>query len=426
MGSQRKRIVITGMGVVSPLGCQTDIAWERLIAGESGIQTLPETLAVDFPVKIAGIVKSIEKDPIAGFNPDALMTVRDQKRMERFILFSLVAADEALAQANWQSQTEIEETRTATIIASGIGGLKTIQESAISLHENPHKRLSPFTVPSFLANLAAGQVSIKYGFKGPLGTPVTACAAGIQAIGDAVRLIQNDEADIAICGGAESCLDSVAIGGFHAAKALTTSYNDNPTEASRPFDQDRDGFVIAEGAGILVIETLEHALNRGAKPIAEIVGYGTTADAHHITAAPEDGNGARRSMQNAIKMANISPQDIDYINAHATSTPVGDIGELSAIKVLYGEESKVAISSTKSSTGHLLGAAGGLATIFTALALKNQMAPVSLNCHKPDVLAEKLNIIMNHSQAMPLQYALCNGFGFGGVNASLVLKRYTE
>lgn len=424
--TQRKRIVITGMGTVSPLGCQTDVAWERLIDGVSGVKQIPDQLSKDLPVKIAGIVDAIANDPIAGFNPDALMTERDQKRMERFILFALVAANEALSEAHWHPETEEEKVRTATIIASGIGGLKTIQDSAITLHENPSKRLSPFTVPSFLANLAAGQVSIKYGFKGPMGTPVTACAAGIQAIGDAVRLIQNDEADIALCGGAESCIDAVAIAGFHAAKALTTTHNDDPTTASRPFDQDRDGFVIAEGAGLLVIESLEHAQKRGAKPIAEIVGYGTTADAYHITAAPEDGNGARRSMENAIKMAGISPDQLDYINAHATSTPIGDVGELTAIKALLGDNAKVAISSTKSSTGHLLGAAGGLAAIFTALALKNQIAPVSLNCHRVDPMAEHLNIVMGKAKPMPIQYALCNGFGFGGVNASLVLKAWTE
>lgn len=421
----KKRIVITGMGAVSPLGSQVNVAWARLIKGESGIRKLPEELAHDFPVKIAGTVESITEDTEAGFNPDTLMTERDQKRMERFILFALAATHDALTEANWFPELDEEKTRTATIIASGIGGLKTIQDSAITLHENPHKRLSPFTVPSFLANLAAGQVSIKYGFKGPMGTPVTACAAGIQAIGDAMRMIQNDEADIAICGGAESCLDSVAIAGFHAAKALTTTHNDSPTEASRPFDEDRDGFVIAEGAGILVIETLEHALQRGAQPIAELVGYGTTADAHHITAAPEDGNGARRSMENAVKMAGISPEQIDYINAHATSTPVGDIGELTAIKALFGNEPKVAISSTKSSTGHLLGAAGGLAAIFTTMALKHQMAPLSRNCHQPDVQAQNLNIVMKESKAMPINYALCNGFGFGGVNATLVLKKWS-
>lgn len=424
MNLSRKRVVITGMGAVSPLGSKIEFIWERLLAGESGVKKFPDEIAKNFPVKVAGIVSSIEEDSLAGFDPGELISARDQKRMERFILFSLVAADKALVQANWLPQTETESERTATIIASGIGGLKTIQDSAIALHENPHKRLSPFTVPSFLANLAAGQVSIKYGFKGPLGTPVTACAAGIQAIGDAMRMIQNDEVDIAVCGGAESCLDSVAISGFHAAKALTTSHDESPEKASRPFDQSRDGFVIAEGAGILVIESLEHALARGAKPIAEIIGYGTTADAHHVTAAPEDGNGAHRSMANAIKMAKITPDKIDYINAHATSTPVGDIGEITAIKALFGENTKVAISSTKSSTGHLLGAAGGLATIFTALAIDKQIAPLSLNYDQPDEMAKNLNIIRGHSLELPIEYALCNGFGFGGVNASLVLKKY--
>lgn len=424
MPNLKKRIVITGMGIASPLGCKIDVAWQRLISGVSGIKRLPSLLAENFPAKIGGTIDSIEQDPEAGFDPDATVSPRDQKRMERFIQLALSATEQALQSANWFPKTEDEQVRTATIIASGIGGLKTIQDSAILLHENPSKKLSPFTVPSFLANLAAGQVSIKYGFKGPLGTPVTACAAGIQAIGDAVRLIQNDEADVVICGGAESCIDSVAIAGFNAARALTTDFNDDPTAASRPFDTDRSGFVIAEGAGILVIETLEHALERGATPIAELVGYGTTADAHHITAAPEDGNGARRSMENAIRMANIAPEEINYINAHATSTPIGDVGEITAIKKLFGDDSKVAISSTKSSTGHLLGAAGGLAAIFTALSLKNQIAPFSLNCNNVDPEAENLNIITKESKAMSIKYALCNGFGFGGVNATLVLKAY--
>ncbi|MHC5224958.1 beta-ketoacyl-ACP synthase II [Ignatzschineria sp. LJL83] len=424
MTLKKKRIVITGTGLVTPLGSDVDTVWQRLINGESGIDYLPP-LYDGCGVNIAGIVKNIHQDPIAGFNPDISISPRDQKRMERFILFALVATEQALKEANWLPETDNEKLRTATIIASGIGGLKTIQESAISLYETPTKKLSPFTVPSFLANLAAGQVSIKYQFKGSLGTPVTACSAGIQAIGDAVRIIQNSEADIAICGGAESCIDSVALAGFHAARALTTEFNSQPHRASRPFDTDRSGFVIAEGSGILVIESLEHALNRGAKPIAEIVGYATTADAFHITASSDDADGAYRSMKNAIHMADISPNQIDYINAHATSTPLGDISEITAIKRLF-KNHKVAISSTKSSTGHLLGAAGGIAAIFTALSLKNQIAPISLNCDNIDPIAQDLNIIHERSMPMPIQYALCNGFGFGGVNASLVMKKWID
>lgn len=290
------------------------------------------------------------------------------------------------------------------------------------------RKLSPFTIPSFLVNLAAGHVSIKYGFKGPLGAPVTACAAGVQAIGDAARMIRAGEVDVAICGGAEACIHTVSLGGFAAARALSSAFNDDPTRASRPFDRDRDGFVMGEGAGILVIESLEHALARGAKPIAEIVGYGTSADAYHLTSGPEDGDGAKRAMEMAIKQAGITPGQIQHLNAHATSTPVGDKGELAAIKRVFKLESdgkgKIAVTSTKSATGHLLGAAGGIETIFTALALRDQMIPPTLNLEHKDEVAENIDIVHGSAREAKLDYAISNGFGFGGVNASILLKRW--
>jgi 3-oxoacyl-[acyl-carrier-protein] synthase II len=286
------------------------------------------------------------------------------------------------------------------------------------------KRLSPFTVPSFLVNLAAGQVSIKYGFKGPLGAPVTACAASVQAIGDAARLIRSGEADVAICGGAEACIDKVSLGGFAAARALSTGFNETPELASRPFDTARDGFVMGEGAGILVIETLEHALARGAAPLAELVGYGTAADAYHMTAGPEDGDGARRAMEAALRQAKIHPSDVTHLNAHATSTPVGDKGEINAIKTVFGSQGTIAVSATKSATGHLLGAAGGLEAIFTIMALRDQIAPPTRNMEHPDPAADGIDIVGQKARPMAMEYAITNGFGFGGVNASALFRRW--
>ncbi|CAI2525007.1 3-oxoacyl-[acyl-carrier-protein] synthase 2 [Serratia ficaria] len=286
------------------------------------------------------------------------------------------------------------------------------------------KRLSPFTIPSFLVNLAAGHVSIKHGFKGPIGAPVTACAAGVQAIGDAVRMIRNDEADIALCGGTEAAIDTVSLGGFAAARAMSTASADEAAQASRPFDSARDGFVMGEGAGMLVIETLEHALARGAAPLAEIVGYGTSADAYHMTSGAEDGDGAYRAMKIALKQAGVTPGEVQHLNAHATSTPVGDLGEINAIRHLFGADGGVAVTSTKSATGHLLGAAGGLETIFTALALRDQIAPATLNLDNPDPAAEGLHLVAKQAEPMGITYALSNGFGFGGVNASILLKRW--
>lgn len=422
--SQQTRIVITGMGIASPLGCGVEPVWQRLLAGKSGLRRLPDDMVNDLPAKVGGVVPSIEQDVEAGLNPDAIVTSKDQRKMDRFILLALAATDEALQQAQWQPTTAAQQERTATVIASGVGGFPAIADAVRTADTRGTRKLSPFTIPSFLVNLAAGHVSIKYGFKGPLGAPVTACAAGVQAIGDAARMIRAGEVDVAICGGAEACIHTVSLGGFAAARALSSAFNDEPTRASRPFDRDRDGFVMGEGAGILVIESLEHALARGAQPIAEIVGYGTSADAYHLTSGPEDGDGAKRAMELAIKQAGINSGQIQHLNAHATSTPVGDKGELAAIKRVFGEASKIAVTSTKSATGHLLGAAGGIETIFTALALRDQLIPPTLNLEHKDEAAEGVDIVHGSARAAVIDYAISNGFGFGGVNASILLKRW--
>lgn len=419
-----RRIVVTGMGAVSPLGSNVGISWSRLLAGQSGLRRLADEIVADLPAKIGGVVPSIIEDPEGGFDPDRIMTAKDQRKVDRFIIFALAAAEEALAQANWMPATNDDRLRTATIIASGIGGFPAITEAVRTVDQRGVRRLSPFTIPSFLVNLAAGQVSIRHGFKGPLGAPVTACAAGVQAIGDAARLIRSSEADIAICGGTEACMNIVSLGGFAAARSLSTGFNETPSKASRPFDTSRDGFVMGEGAGMLVIEALSHALARGATPLAELVGYGTTADAHHITSGPEDGNGARRAMEIAIAQAGISAREIGHLNAHATSTPVGDLGEIRAIKSVFGSDKAVAVSGTKSATGHLLGAAGGLEAIFTILALQNQIAPPTLNLADPDPEADGLDFVVNQARGLTTQYAITNGFGFGGVNASALFKRW--
>lgn len=418
------RIVVTGTGVVSPLGCGTETVWSRLLAGQSGIRALPAKLSEGTGCAVGGRVPAVEDDPHAGFDPERTIAAKERKKMDRFIEFALVAADEALAQAGWQPTDEAQRQRTATIIASGVGGFGAIAEAVRTTDERGPRRLSPFTAPSFLANMAAGQVSIRHGFSGPLGAPVTACAAGAQAIGDAARLIRSGEADIALCGGAEAAIHRVTLGSFAAARALSSGFNDRPREASRPFDRDRDGFVMAEGAGLLVIESLEHALARGAQPLAELVGYGTSADAYHLTAGPEDGDGARRAMQQALRQADIAPSEVQHINAHATSTPVGDRGELAAIRWVFGSESGVAITSTKSSTGHLLGAAGGVEAIFTVLALRDQVVPPTLNLIHPDEAAEGLDLVALNARHMTIRHALSNGFGFGGVNASLLFRRW--
>ncbi|MBB4955927.1 3-oxoacyl-[acyl-carrier-protein] synthase II [Agrobacterium vitis] len=419
-----RRIVVTGMGAVSPLGTSVESSWSRLLAGRSGLRRLSDDIVGDLPAKVGGIVPTIAEDAEAGFDADRVLSQKDQRKVDRFILFALAAADEALAQAGWKPELEEDRQRTATIIASGIGGFPAITEAVRVVGEKGPRRLSPFTIPSFLVNLAAGQVSIRHGLKGPLGAPVTACAAGVQAIGDAARMIRANEADIAVCGGTEACMNIVSLGGFAAARALSTGFADTPTAASRPFDMMRDGFVMGEGAGILVIEALSHALARGAKPLAELVGYGTTADAHHVTSGPEDGSGAARAMQIAIGQAGIAPSQIQHLNAHATSTQLGDRGEIEAIKSVFGTNRGIAVSGTKSATGHLLGAAGGLEAIFTILALRDQVAPPTLNLHYPDPAGNGIDFVTNTARPHAMEFAISNGFGFGGVNASALFRRW--
>ena len=421
-----RRIVVTGLGAVTPLAGGVPASWSRLLAGRSGIGRLADEMVADLPAKVGGVVPSRQEDPEAGFDPDAVLAPKDQRKVDRFILFALAAAEEALAQARWQPGSEAGRLRTATVIASGIGGFPAITEAVRTVDSRGVRRLSPFTVPSFLVNLAAGHVSIRHGFKGPLGAPVTACAAGIQAIGDAARLIRTGEADIALCGGTEACMNLVSLGGFAAARSLSTGFNDRPAEASRPFDRARDGFVMGEGAGLLVIEELGHALARGAKPLAELVGYGTSADAHHITSGPKDGAGARRAMESAIAQAGISPREIGHLNAHATSTPVGDLGEIAAIKARFGSDGAIAVSATKSATGHLLGAAGGLGAIFAILALSDQVAPPTLNLDAPDPAGDGLDFVAKEARPLTTDYAIANGFGDGGVNASVLFRRWTD
>ena len=423
-GGHLRRVVITGMGLVSPLGCGVELAWRRLLQGASGLRLLPDAVVDGIAAKVGGMVPTLADDPEGGWDPDTVASSKDRRKMDRFIPFALGAAQQALAQAGWAPTEAHEQQRTATVIASGIGGFGAIAEAVRTTDARGPQRLSPFTVPSFLVNLAAGQVSIRHGLKGPLGAPVTACAASVQAIGDAARLIRCGEADVAVCGGTEATIDRVSLGGFAAAKALSTGFSDHPSQASRPFDAARDGFVMGEGAGMLVLESLDHALARGATPLAEVLGYGTSADAYHITSGPEDGDGARRSMEMALAQAGLVASQVQHLNAHATSTFVGDRGELAAIRRVFGTGKSVAIASTKAATGHLLGAAGAVAAIFTTLALRDQVVPGTLNLDHPDELAEGLDMVAHRPRAMALEHAMLNGFGFGGVNASLVLKRW--
>jgi len=422
------RVVVTGMGLVTPLGCGVETVWQRLLKGASGLRHLSDVYCKDLEAQVGAPVPSTQQDPAAGFDIDRFVSAKDQKKMDRFIALALAAAEEALSQAGWHPETQAAQERTATVIASGIGGFPAIAHAVRVTDGRGPRRLSPFTVPSFLINLAAGHVSIRHGFRGPIGAPVTACAASVQALGDGARLIRCGEADVALCGGSESALHLVTQASFAAARALSTGFNDRPTEASRPFDAKRDGFVVGEGAGMLVLESLEHALARGAAPLAEVAGYGTSADAHHITAGPEDGNGAARAMRLALRQAGIDATQVQHLNAHATSTPLGDASELAAIRSIFaaadGRIQGPAISATKSATGHLLGAAGAVEAIFTAMALREQVTPPTLNLHEPDAASMGLDLVRLQARSMAMEYALSNGFGFGGVNASLVLRRW--
>lgn len=411
--------------MVSPLGCGVDKVWKRLIAGQSGIGPIDRFDVDDFPVKIAGLVPDHNEDEEAGLNPENIVDRKERKKIDLFTLYALAAAEEALQQANWFPDNLADQMATATIIGTGIGGFPTITEAQKTMQTRGYKRLSPFVAPAFLANLAAGNLSIRYKFRGPIGCPVTACAAGIQAIGDGMRLIRSGEAEVALVGGTEACVDLLALGSFNALHALSTK-NDQPERASRPFDRDRDGFVMGEGAGLMVIETLQHALERGATPLAFLSGYGTSADAHHITSGPEDGAGGVASIRAALKSAALEPEDINYINAHATATPVGDQAEITALRNVFNDSlPSIPISSTKSATGHLLGAAGGIESVFSIQAAITDSIPPTLNLDNPEDNLSDLNLVPNHSITQPTRHVLCNGLGFGGVNATVIASKYS-
>lgn len=421
MNQKLDPIVVTGMGAVSPLGVGVETNWTRLIAGQSGIVTNTRFDTGAYSARVAGLVPTRAEDA-RGFDPHDAIDAKDVKKMDLFIQYGLIAAQEALAQAGWFPQTEAEKMATATVIGTGVGGSPVMAEAAKTIIERGPRRLSPFTVPAFLANLAAGWISIRYGFKGPIGAPVTACAASAQAIGDGMRLILTGEADVAVVGGAEGSIDPISVGGFGAARALSTAFNDNPPAASRPYDSKRDGFVLAEGAAVLVIERLSHARARGAVPLAVLAGYGTSADAYHLTAGDPDGTGAKAAMRNALRMAGIEPADIDYINGHSTSTAVGDAAELAGIGAVFAGRGKdLAISSTKSATGHLMGAAGALEAVYSIEAMRHGMLPPTLNLEDPNV-GEEFDLVPKVAKPKALRHVLSNSFGFGGVNAALVLS----
>jgi 3-oxoacyl-[acyl-carrier-protein] synthase II len=417
-----RRVVVTGIGLVTPLGVGADVVWKRLVEGRSGIGAIQSFDVSDLPAKIAGQVP--RGDTAAGrFNVDDWVPPKDQRKMDDFIIFALAAAEQAVSDAGWKPAGTLDRERTGVMIGSGIGGLPGITEGAITLHERGPRRLSPFFIPSNLINLASGHVSIRYGFSGPNHAVVTACSTGAHAIGDAARLIMWDDADVMVCGGAEAAVCRLGVAGFAAARALSTNFNDEPTRASRPWDERRDGFVMGEGAGILVLEALDHAIGRGAKIYAEVVGYGLSGDAHHITAPAEDGNGAYRAMRNALKRARLDPKEIDYINAHGTSTPLGDEIELGAVKRVFGDHAyELSMSSTKSSIGHLLGAAGSVEAIFSILAMRDGIVPPTLNLEHPSPGCD-IDLVPLCAKERPVRYALSNSFGFGGTNASLIFGR---
>lgn len=414
------RVVITGLGLLTPLGRGVEGNWQSLTQSQSGIRAIDAFDVEDLPCRVGGQVPTEEGHPFR-FDVDALVSVKERKRMDDFIVFGLAAADDAIADSGWAPETDEQRERTGVIIGSGIGGLQTIYNNSIILKEQGPRRISPFFIPSSLINLVSGQVSIKHGFKGPNHSVVTACSTGAHAIGDASRMIKYGDADVMVAGGAEAALCRIGLAGFAAAKALSTSYNDTPEKASRPWDKGRDGFVMGEGAGALVLENYDHAKARGATIYAEVLGYGMSGDAYHITAPADDGDGGFRSMRNAIADAGLTPADIDYVNAHGTSTPKGDEIELSAVKRLFGDQAyALSMSSTKSAIGHLLGAAGSVEAIYTILALRNQMAPPTLNLEDPSDGCD-IDLVPNQAKSRDIRHALSNSFGFGGTNASLVL-----
>jgi len=416
-------IVVTGMGAVSPLGIGVETLWSRLIAGQSGIVHNDRFDTTDFVAHIAGLVPDKTRDP-NGFDPADFIDGKEIKKMDLFIQYAIGAASEALDQAGWHPTSAEDQASTATIIGSGVGGSPVMARAVETIQLKGPRRLSPFTVPSFLANLAAGWLSILHGFRGPLGTPVTACAASAQAIGDGMRLLMTGEAEVAVVGGAEGSVDPISIGGFGASRALSASHADAPHKASRPFDKGHDGFVLSEGAAVLVIEKLSHALARGATPLAVLAGYGTSADAYHLTAGSPDGAGAQVAMRNALTMAGIDQRQIGYVNAHATSTAVGDTAEIAGIAAVFPQRGKdLAVSSTKSATGHLLGAAGALEAIISIKALRENLLPPTINLDDPVEEADQFDLVPNVAKPKTIDYALSNSFGFGGVNAALVFGK---
>ncbi|MDE1153069.1 MAG: beta-ketoacyl-ACP synthase II [Micavibrio sp.] len=421
-----RRVVITGMGIVSPLGLGLEHNWQAITAGKSGIRTIAGFDASDLPSRVAGeVLRVTETDKSAHLlDLNKYIEHKEQKKMDEFIHLGYVAAVDAVEDSGWKPEDYEGQCRTGVLIGSGIGGLKNIQDTSIMMDEKGPRRISPFFIPSSLINLISGQVSIRYGFKGPNHAVVTACATGSHAIGDAARLIAFDDADVMVAGGAEAAICRVGVGGFAACRALSTGFNDTPERASRPFDKGRDGFVIGEGAGVVVLEEYEHAKKRGAKIYAEVIGYGLSGDAYHVTSPSEDGDGGFRAMKAAMKRAQLNPEDVDYINAHGTSTPLGDDIELGAIKRMFGDALKTAsISSTKSAIGHLLGAAGAVEAIYSAKAIETGIVPPTLNLEDPSDVAAGLDLVPKAAKQRKVNVAVSNSFGFGGTNACLVLRK---
>ena len=416
-----RRVVVTGLGLVTPLACGVEETWSRLIDGKSGAGRIAGFETDDLATRIACQVPRGDGSD-GSFNPDQWVDAKEQRRMDDFIIYGLAAAKQAVSDSGWVAQSDEDKYRTGVLIGSGIGGLDGIEQAAILVHEKGPRRLSPFFIPGRLINLVSGYVSIEHSFKGPNHAVVTACATGAHAIGDAARLIALDDADVMVAGGAESAVCRLGIAGFNACRALSTAYNDTPTKASRPYDKDRDGFVMGEGAGIVVLEELEHARARGAKIYGEVTGYGLSGDAYHITAPSEDGDGGYRAMQMALKRAGLAPADIDYVNAHGTSTMADGI-ELGAVERLLGNAaSKTAMSSTKSSIGHLLGAAGAVEAIFCLLAMRDGIVPPTINLDNPDVTTA-MDLVPHKAQKRDVTVAMSNSFGFGGTNAALILSK---
>lgn len=418
-----RRVVVTGMGMVSPLGVGVDRNWVNITNGKSGIRKVTRFDVSDMTSQVAGIVPYASEGDADGFNPDLALPPKEHKKVDTFILYGIAAADEAIADSGFPMDTEEQKCRAGVMIGSGIGGLQSIYETSTTLAEKGPRRLSPFSVPAMLINLASGHLSIKYGLKGPNHSVVTACATGTHAIGDAARLIAFGDADVMVAGGAEAAVNRLGMASFAAARALTSSYNDDPAHASRPFDEGRDGFVIAEGAGVVVLEEYEHAKARGAKIYAEVIGYGLSGDAYHMTAPAENGDGGFRAMQAALKRAEIDPSDVDYINAHGTSTPLGDGIECGAVKRLFGSAiDDVMMSSTKSAIGHLLGAAGAVEAIYSIKAIQTGVIPPTLNLENVSEPCKGIDLVPKVAKEKKVNIALSNSFGFGGTNASVVLR----